>query len=341
MLGSYDLGVDLGTANVLVYEKGKGIVVNEPSVIATDEFGGIVAVGSEAKRMVGRTPGNISASRPMKDGVIADYHTTQVMMKYFIDKVNEQKGRGLYRKKPRVVVCVPSGVTEVEKRAITEATIQSGAKEVYVIEEPFAAAIGAGLPVSEPVGSLVVDIGGGTTEVAVVSLGGIVTAQSVRVGGDEIDIAITKYIKKQYNMMIGVRTAEDIKVTLGCALPLDEEEIMTIRGRDLVEGLPKVFDITSTEIQEAIAEPVMTVVNIVKSTLEKCPPELAGDIIERGIILTGGGALLKKLDKLIQQETKIPVSVPENPLECVAIGTGKSLENGAIFEALKRRKTRN
>jgi rod shape-determining protein MreB and related proteins len=340
MFGTYDLGIDLGTANVLVYAKGKGIVLNEPSVIASDEKGKIVAVGAEAKKMVGRTPGNISATRPLKDGVIADYETTATMMKYFINKVKKQKGMNPSMKKIRVVVCAPSGVTEVEKRAIYEATLQAGAKEAYIIEEPFAAAIGAGMPVSEPVGSLVVDIGGGTTEVAVVSLGGIVESNSLRVGGDAIDQAIVKYIRKHYNLIIGVRTAEELKIELGCALPFESEKTMSIRGRDLLDGLPKVFDVTSNEILDAIVEPVRDIVEVVKTTLEKCPPELSGDIMDRGVVLTGGGALLHHLDKLIREETDIPVYVTENPLESVAVGTGKSLENGVIFDALKKRKVK-
>ncbi|QST02272.1 rod shape-determining protein (plasmid) [Pontibacillus sp. ALD_SL1] len=337
MFNTYDIGIDLGTANVLVYQKGKGIVIDEPSVIAMDESGRILAVGSEAKKMVGRTPGNIQAVRPMKDGVIADYETTLAMIKYFVDKLKKSKSQTWFRK-PRIVVCAPSGVTGVEKRAIYEATIQAGAKEAYIIDEPFAAAIGAGLPVSEPIGSMVVDIGGGTTEVAVVSLGGTVVSNSIRVGGDEIDGAVTSYIRKTYNLVVGQRSAEEIKISLGCALPLDEERVMKVRGRDLVLGLPKEFEITSGEIHGAIQEPVSKIVDIVKNTLEKCPPELSGDIMERGIVLTGGGALLERLDDLISEQTEIPVHVAESPLGCVAIGTGKSLENGIIFEAMKQQK---
>jgi rod shape-determining protein MreB and related proteins len=335
MLGSRDIGIDLGTANVLVYERGKGVVVNEPSVVAINTTNHeIVAVGEEAKQMVGRTPGNISAIRPMKDGVIADYDTTAMMLKYFIKKINGRKS--MFYRKPRVVVCAPSGVTGVEKRAIYEATMAAGAKEAYIIEEPFAAAIGAGLPVSEPIGSMVVDIGGGTTEVAVVSLGGIVTSLSLRVGGDAFDTHISQYIKKKRNLLIGDRTAEQLKMEIGCALPLEEEKVMEIRGRDIVRGLPRTIEVTSTEIQTALVEPVGQIIEGVKATLEKCPPELSGDIIERGVVLTGGGALLARLDELLSKEAEIPVIVAEEPMDCVAIGTGQSLENITVFEQLKK-----
>jgi len=295
-----DIGIDLGTANTLVHVRGKGIVVREPSVVAMNKkTGDILAVGDAAKEMIGRTPGNIVAIRPMKDGVIADFDITQAMLKYFIKKVLTT---GLFSK-PRVVICVPSGVTEVEKRAVEEATIHAGAKEAYLIEEPMAAAIGADLPVEEPSGSMVVDIGGGTSEVAVISLGGIVTSKSLRIAGDELDVAIAHYIKKEYNLMIGERTAEEIKMTIGAAYPRTKEEYMEIRGRDLVVGLPKNITITSSEITEAIKEPVNAIVDAIKYTLEKTPPELAADIMDRGIMLTGGGALLNGLDKLISDET--------------------------------------
>jgi len=318
-----DIGIDLGTANTLVHVRGKGIVVREPSVVAMNKkTGDILAVGDAAKEMIGRTPGNIVAIRPMKDGVIADFDITQAMLKYFIKKVLTT---GLFSK-PRVVICVPSGVTEVEKRAVEEATIHAGAKEAYLIEEPMAAAIGADLPVEEPSGSMVVDIGGGTSEVAVISLGGIVTSKSLRIAGDELDVAIAHYIKKEYNLMIGERTAEEIKMTIGAAYPRTKEEYMEIRGRDLVVGLPKNITITSSEITEAIKEPVNAIVDAIKYTLEKTPPELAADIMDRGIMLTGGGALLNGLDKLISDETGMPVTVAEDPLDCVAKGTGRVLE---------------
>jgi rod shape-determining protein MreB len=332
-----DIGIDLGTANVLVYVKGKGIIVNEPSVVAMDtKLNKIVAVGNEAKQMVGRTPGNITAIRPMKDGVIADYDTTAAMMKYFIQKAG---GKSLFRK-PRVVVCAPSGATEVEKRAIYEATMQSGAKEAYIIEEPFAAAIGAGLPVSEPIGSMVVDIGGGTTEVAVISLGGIVASKTLRVAGDKMDDAISNYIRKKYNLMIGETTSEKIKIELGCAIVPDEMLSMDIRGRDLLTGLPKTLAIQSDEIQAALAETTEAIIDAVKLTLEQCPPELSGDIYENGIVLTGGGALLYGFDRLLSDEVKFPVSVAENALDSVAVGTGKSLENIAVFQSLKMKKVK-
>lgn len=319
---SRDIGIDLGTANTLVYVRGKGIILREPSVVAIRrDTGSILAVGEEAKRMIGRTPGNIVAIRPMKDGVIADFDVTQTMLRHFISKAYRRRALFL----PQVVVCVPSGVTEVEKRAVLDATKQAGAKEAFLIEEPMAAAIGAGLPVEEPTGSMIVDIGGGTSEVAVISLGGIVTSKSIRVGGDEIDEAIINYIKKSYNLMIGERTAEDIKVNIGSAYLLEQEDKMEIRGRDLVKGLPKLLTITSTEIQEAIAEPVNAILETIKTTLERTPPELAADIMEKGIVMSGGGALLKGLDKLIAEETGMPVYISEDPLDCVVLGAGKSL----------------
>lgn len=333
MLGGFtkDLGIDLGTANTLVYVRGKGVVVREPSVVAirTDSKT-IEAVGEAAKNMIGRTPGNIRAIRPMKDGVIADFDTTATMIKYFIRQA--QKQRSLFPRHPNVMVCVPSGITAVEQRAVEDATKQAGAREAYTIEEPFAAAIGADLPVWEPTGSMVVDIGGGTTEVAVISLGGIVTCRSVRVAGDEMDEAIIQFIKRQYNLMIGERTAEQLKMDIGSAMGLDEEEQMEIRGRDLLTGLPKPLMISSNEITDALADTVSSIVEAVKVTLEKCPPELAADIMDRGIVLTGGGALLRNLDKLLARETGMPVIVAENPLDCVAIGTGRALDNIHLFK---------
>ncbi len=333
MFGGFtkDLGIDLGTANTLVYVKGKGIVVREPSVVAIrTDTKTIEAVGNDAKKMIGRTPGNIRAIRPMKDGVIADFETTSTMIKYFLRQA--QKQRVLFQRHPSVMVCVPSGITAVEKRAVEDATRQAGARDAYTIEEPFAAAIGADLPVWEPTGSMVVDIGGGTTEVAVISLGGIVTSRSIRVAGDEMDEAIIQYIKRTYNLMIGERTAEQIKMEIGSALPLEPPSRLEIRGRDLVSGLPKTMAVTSDEITEALGDTVNSIVEAVKVTLEKCPPELAADIMDRGIVLTGGGGLLRNLDKLLSRETGMPVLVAENPLDCVAIGTGRALENIHLFK---------
>ena len=325
-----DIGIDLGTANTLVHVKGRGIVVREPSVVAINrKTNTILAVGDEAKNMIGRTPGDIVAIRPMKDGVIADFDVTQSMLKYFIKKAFS----GGFMSKPRVVICVQSGVTEVEKRAVEEATLQAGAKEVYLIEEPMAAAIGANLPVEEPSGSMIVDIGGGTSEVAVISLGGIVTSKSLRIAGDEFDEAIVHYVKKEYNLMIGERTAEAIKMTIGAAYPKPKEQYMEVRGRDLITGLPKNLSISSAEIMEALKEPINSIVDSIKYTLEKTPPELASDIMDRGIMLAGGGALLSGLDKLIKEETGMSVMVAENPLDCVAIGAGKVLDE---IETLKR-----
>ncbi|MEF9934597.1 MAG: rod shape-determining protein [Clostridium sp.] len=319
-----DMGIDLGTANTLVYVKGKGIILNEPSVVAikNDSVQKVLAVGDQAKDMIGRTPGNIVAIRPLRDGVIADFDVTQTMLRMFIKKVT--KNSSFVR--PRIVVCYPSGVTTVEKRAIEEATRQAGAREVYLLEEPMAAAIGAGLPVNEPTGSMIVDIGGGTTEVAIISLGGIVTSMSLRVAGDEFDTAIVNYIKKEYNLMIGERTAEQIKFEIGSAYALEEENTMDIKGRDLVSGLPKLISITSEEIRNAIQEPVASIIESIKSTLEKTPPELAADIMDKGIMLTGGGAFLRGLDKLINEQTHIPVNVAENPIDCVALGAGMALD---------------
>jgi rod shape-determining protein MreB and related proteins len=334
MFGGFtrDLGIDLGTANTLVFVKGKGIVVREPSVVAIrTNNNSIEAVGNAAKSMIGRTPGNIVAVRPMKDGVIADFDTTATMMRYFINQA--QKNQGLFTRRPNVMVCVPSGITAVEKRAVEDATKQAGAKEAYTIEEPFAAAIGADLPVWEPTGSMVVDIGGGTTEVAIISLGGIVTSRSIRVAGDEMDEAIIQYIKRRYNLMIGERTAETLKLEIGSAIAPDEIENVDIRGRDLVTGLPKTLSVSSTEIAEALAETISAIVESVKVTLEKSPPELAADIMDRGIVLTGGGALLRNMDRLLSKETGMPVHVAENALDCVAIGTGRALENIHLFKS--------
>ena len=325
-----DIGIDLGTANTLVHVKGKGIVIREPSVVAINKnTKAILAVGDDAKSMIGRTPGDIVAIRPMKDGVIADFDVTQNMLKYFTRRA---MGTG-FISKPRVVICVPSGVTEVEKRAVEDATLAAGAKEAYLIEEPMAAAIGADLPVEEPSGSMIVDIGGGTSEVAVISLGGIVTSKSLRVAGDEFDTAIVLFVKKEYNLMIGERTAEQIKITIGNAFLKPKEEYMEVRGRDLITGLPKNVTLSSSEINEALKEPINAIIDSIKFTLEKTPPELAADIMDKGIMLGGGGALLSGLDKLIKEETGMPVTIAENPLDCVAIGTGKVLEE---IEALRR-----
>lgn len=332
-IGSKDLGIDLGTANTLVYIKGKGVVLSEPSVVAYQtDTKQIVAVGNDAKNMIGRTPGNVVAMRPMKDGVIADYDTTAKMMKYFINQAMKTKGGGFGRK-PYVMVCVPSGITAVEERAVIDATRQAGARDAYTIEEPFAAAIGADLPVWEPTGSMVVDIGGGTTEVAIISLGGIVTSQSIRIAGDEMDDSIITYIRKNYNLMIGDRTAETIKVEIGSAgLPVEGVEKMEIRGRDLLTGLPKTIEITPEEIANALKDTIYAILEAVKGTLEKTPPELAADIMDRGIVLTGGGALLRNLDRVIAEETNMPVLIAENPLDCVAIGTGKALDHIDLFK---------
>lgn len=320
---SDDMGIDLGTANTLVHCKDKGIIIREPSVVAVEkDTNEVLAIGAEAKRMIGRTPGNIVAIRPMKDGVIADYEITQSMLKYFIKQA--MGNRTFVR--PRILVGVPSGVTEVEKRAVVDATIEAGAREAYLIEEPMAAAIGAGLPVQEATGSMVVDIGGGTSEVAIISLGGIVTSTSLRVAGDALDSAIVNYIRKEFSLAIGDRTAEEIKITIGSAYPLDREEKMEIRGRDLVSGLPMTIEINSIHIREALAEPVGSIINSIKQTLEATPPELAADIMEYGITLTGGGAHLRGLDKLITAETGMPVNIANEPLNCVALGTGMVLE---------------
>lgn len=320
---SRDMGIDLGTANTLIYVKGKGIILREPSVVAINNLNKkVLAVGTEAKQMIGRTPGNIVAIRPLKDGVIADYDVTEAMLKKFIEKVSPKSAFT----SPRIVVCFPSGVTEVERRAIEEATKQAGARHVVLLEEPMAAAIGAGLPVNEPTGSMIVDIGGGTSEVAVISLGGIVTSISLRIAGDELDQAIISYIKKEYNLMIGERTAENVKIELGSAFESeDDSRTMQIRGRDLISGLPKVIDVTKKQIREAFKDPIDSIIDAIKTTLEKTPPELSADIMDKGIMLAGGGALLDGLDKLINYETHIPVHIAESPLDCVALGAGKAL----------------
>ncbi|MFZ5898386.1 MAG: rod shape-determining protein [Bacillota bacterium] len=322
---SRDMGIDLGTANTLVYVRGKGIVLREPSVVAIQKDSSqVLAVGEEAKQMIGRTPGNIVAIRPMKDGVIADFDTTQSMIKYFINKALRGK---TFLIKPRVVIGVPSGVTAVEERAVREAALQAGAREAYLIEEPMAAAIGAGLPVHEPTGNMVVDVGGGTTEVAVISLGGIVTSRSIRVAGDEMDEAIIQHVKRTYNLMIGERTAEEIKIKIGTAYPLGKTETEEVRGRDLVTGLPKTITVTSEEIYTALSEPVASILEAIRQTLERTPPELASDIMDRGIVMAGGGALLRGLDRLVSEETHMPVHLAEDPLLAVAYGTGRVLEN--------------
>jgi rod shape-determining protein MreB len=324
-----DLAVDLGTANTIIYLRGEGIVLDEPSVVAVNDRDGTpLAVGTEAKRMIGRTPGHITAIRPLKDGVIADFDICEKMLRYFIEKVHQRRWS-----KPRMVICVPSGITPVEKRAVQEAAEFAGArKPVYIIEEPMAAAIGAGLPVQEPTGNMIVDIGGGTTEVAVISLGGIVTSQSVRIGGDDLDDSIIQYVKKEFSLALGERTAEEVKMTLGSAWPLEAELYAEVRGRDLVTGLPKTIVISTNEIREAMDEPLTAIVDAVKVTLDKTPPELAADIMSQGIMLAGGGALLNGLDVRLQDETGMPILIAPNPLYAVAIGSGQSLEE---FEALR------
>lgn len=325
-----DMAVDLGTANTLVYVRGRGIVLNEPSVVAINgNSGGILAVGSDAKRMIGRTPGSIVAIRPLKDGVIADFDTTERMLRYFIQKVHRRR----YLAKPRLIVCVPSGITGVEQRAVKDAGYAAGARKVFIIEEPMAAAIGAGLPVHEPTGNMVVDIGGGTSEVAVISLGGIVTSLSVRVGGDELDNAIIQHIKKEYSLMLGERTAEEIKMAVGSAFPIPDEPHAEIRGRDLVTGLPRTIVVSSEEVRRAMDEPVNAIVDAVKATLDRTPPELSGDIMDRGIVLTGGGALLRGLPERLKHETGMPIIVAERSLEAVVLGSGKCVEE---FEALSQ-----
>ncbi|NBU30040.1 MAG: rod shape-determining protein [Actinobacteria bacterium] len=319
-----DMAMDLGTANTLVYVRGRGIVLNEPSVVAINELtGGIVAVGSEAKQMVGRTPGTIRAVRPLKDGVIADFDTTARMLRYFIRKVHKSR----FFSQPRLVICVPSGITGVERRAVVDAGKEAGARKVYIIEEPMAAAIGAGLPVHEPTGNMVVDIGGGTTEIAVISLGGIVATTSIRTGGDELDNAVIQYVKREYSLLLGERSAEDVKMKIGSAFPLPDEPNIEIRGRDLITGLPRTVLLTSEEIRRAIDEPVTKIINAVKECLDLTPPELSGDIMDRGIMLTGGGAMLRGLDERLRHETGMKVVIAEDPLDCVVKGAGRCVDN--------------
>lgn len=328
---SSDIGIDLGTANTLVYVKGQGVVLCEPSVVAIDRtHKQVLAVGEEAKRMLGRTPGNIIAIRPMKDGVIADFDITEAMLRYFIRKVH-RKSRLI---SPRVVIAVPSGITEVEKRAVKDSAERAGARTpVYLVEEPIAAAIGVGLPIHEPAGNMIIDIGGGTTEIAVISLSGIVFSKSIRIGGDEFDEAIISHLKKTYNLLIGERTAEEIKIRIGSAYPMEEETTMDVKGRDILAGLPKTITVTSEEIREALSEPLATILEGIRITLERTPPELSADLIDRGLVLAGGGALLRGLDKLISEETGLPVHVADDPLTAIALGTGRYLSD---FQLLKR-----
>ncbi len=328
---SCDLAIDLGTANTLVYAKGKGIVVNEPSIVAINKLTNkVLAVGKEAKEMLGRTPGNIVAIKPMKDGVIADFDVTEEMLKYFIKKAHNRN----HLISPRIVICIPSEITQVEKRAVRESALRAKASEVYLVEEAMAAAIGAGLPITEPSGNMIVDIGGGTTDIAVISLSGIVYSRSVRVAGNEMDEAIVQYIKRKHNLLIGERTAEQVKITLGSASPLDEELTMEIKGRNLIEGIPKTITITDEEIREALSDSIGTIVNAVRVALERTPPELSADIVDKGIVLTGGGALLKNLDKRLMEETGLPVFLAEDPLSSVVLGTGKMLSDMALLKRL-------
>jgi rod shape-determining protein MreB len=320
------IGIDLGTANILVYVKGRGVVIQEPSVVAVSDDNHIVAVGEEAREMIGRTPGNIHAIRPMKDGVIADYVITEAMLRYFIKKA----GRSFT--KPDVMISVPSGVTSVEKRAVRDAALKAGAREAYLIEEPLAAAIGANVPISSPSGNLIIDIGGGTSEIAVIALGGIVVSRSVRVGGNRFDESIANYIRKKYNLMVGERTAEDVKIQIGAALPLERELHMEVRGRDLIAGLPRTIPFTSSEVMEALEAPLQQIVAAVRGVLEETPPELSSDIIDKGMVMSGGGALLRNIDKLLTQVTGVPCHVAENSLHCVALGTGLALEHFDFFK---------
>jgi rod shape-determining protein MreB len=325
-----DMAVDLGTANTLVYVRGRGVMLNEPSVVALNaQTREILAVGTEAKRMIGRTPDNIQAIRPLRDGVIADFEASEQMLRFFIQRVHRRR----YLAKPRLVVCVPSGITAVEQRAVKEAGYQAGARRVYIIEEPMAAAIGAGLPVHEATGNMVVDVGGGTTEVAVISLGGIVTSQSIRTAGDDMDQAIIQWMKKEYSLMLGERTAEEIKIAIGSAFPLPQEPDAEIRGRDMISGLPRNVVVSSAEVRQALEEPLHAIIDSVRTTLDKTPPELAGDIMDRGLVLTGGGALLRGLDERIRHETGMPVHVADGPLDSVALGAGRCVEE---FEALQQ-----
>lgn len=334
---SNDLAIDLGTANTLVYVKGQGIVLNEPSVVAVQRDGPagkrVLAVGKEAKNMLGRTPGSIVAIRPLKDGVIADFEITEAMLRYFIKQ--SQQRRTMV--KPRVIICVPYGVTEVERRAVKESAESAGAREVYLIEEPMAAAIGAGLPITEPSGSMIVDIGGGTTEVAVISLAGIVYSKSVRVAGDKMDEAIVNFLKRKYNLLIGERTAEQVKISIGTAYPDADIRTMYVKGRDLVAGIPKTIEITSEEIREAITEPVNIIVDAVRVALEQTPPELAADIVDKGIVLAGGGALIRNLDVLLREETGLPIMIADDPLACVVLGSGKALDQIGILSSVSLR----
>lgn len=331
---SNDLAIDLGTANTLVYLKGQGIVTNEPSVVAVQKEGRrskkILAVGTEAKNMLGRTPGSITAIRPMKDGVIADFEITEAMLRYFIERANPRRTIV----KPRIMICVPYGITEVEKRAVRESAESAGARQVFLIEEPMAAAIGAGLPITEPSGNMIVDIGGGTTEVAVISLAGIVYSKSVRVGGDKMDEGIVSYLKRKYNLLIGERTAEQIKIAIGTAYPDSEIKTMNVKGRDMVAGIPKTIEVNSEEIREAIADPVNTIVEAVRIALEKTPPELAADIVDKGIVLAGGGALINNLDILLREETGLPIMIADDPLCAVVIGSGKALDQIDILSSV-------
>ncbi len=321
-LFSNDMGIDLGTATTLVFVKGEGVVLCEPSVVAIEkDTSHVLAVGDEAKRMLGRTPGNIVAIRPMRDGVIADFDITEAMLRYFIRKV--QKRRVLFG--PRLIVAIPSGITEVERRAVRDSAVRAGAREIYLIEEPMAAAIGVGLPIQEPTANMIVDVGGGTTEIAIISLAGIVFSKSIRIGGDEMDMSIIEYIKKSYNLLIGERTAEDIKIKIGSAYPLEEELTLEVKGRDLVAGLPKMITITSEEIREALKEPIRAILDVVKISLERIPPELAADLIERGVVMAGGGSLLRGIDRLIAEETGLAVHIADDPMTAVALGTGKAL----------------
>ncbi|HEV8130848.1 MAG TPA: rod shape-determining protein [Acidobacteriota bacterium] len=328
---SSDLAIDLGTANTLVYAKGKGIVVNEPSIVAINKLTNkVLAVGKEAKEMLGRTPGNIVAIKPMKDGVIADFDVTEEMLKYFIKKAHNRN----HLISPRIVICIPSEITQVEKRAVRESALRAKASEVYLVEEAMAAAIGAGLPITEPSGNMIVDIGGGTTDIAVISLSGIVYSRSVRVAGNEMDEAIVQYIKRKHNLLIGERSAEQVKIALGSASPLDQELTMEIKGRNLIEGIPKTITITDEEVREALADSISTIVNAVRVALERTPPELSADIVDKGIVLTGGGALLKNLDKRLMEETGLPVFLAEDPLSSVVLGTGKMLSDMALLKRL-------
>ncbi len=321
-LASNDIGIDLGTATTLVYVKGEGVVLCEPSVVAVERgTSHVLAVGEEAKRMLGRTPGNIVAIRPMRDGVITDFEVTEAMLRHFIRKVRHRR----FQIRPRIVIAIPSGITEVERRAVKESAERAGAREVYLIEEPIAAAIGVGLPIQEPVGNMIIDIGGGTTEIAVISLAGIVFSKSIRIGGDEMNEAIVEYLKKTYNLMVGERTAEEIKIKIGSAYPMEEELSLEVKGRDLIAGLPKMVTVTSEEIRESLQEPMRAILEVTKMSLERTPPELAADLIEHGIVIAGGGSLLKGLDKLISEETGLPVHIAEDPVTAVANGTGKVL----------------